>query len=100
VTVKSAPFSQAELQAESDRIDRRIKQLGATDIQAVGLAPDGNGLYVTRHPAATQAAFAAKRKSRGKAPLVPADRLVAQAGVRVSSSHVDAARAARIGGVT
>jgi hypothetical protein len=83
VTVKAAPFSEAELRAESDKVHRMIKQLGATDVQGVGLAPDGTGLYVTRQPVATQAAFAARRKSRGKAPIVPADRLVAQAGVRV-----------------
>jgi hypothetical protein len=83
VTLKSAPYSHADLQAESEKIERRVKQVGATDIQEVGLAPDGTGLYVTRHPTATLNAFAAKRKSRGKAPIVPADRLVADAGVRV-----------------
>ena len=83
LVVKPAPFSAAELEAEGKKIDTKIQQHGATDIQTFGFAPDGTGLYITRQPDATRAAFAAARARHGKAPVVPAEQLVAEAGVIV-----------------
>jgi hypothetical protein len=83
VTVKPALHSDAELHAESAKIHKRIQQLGATDIQRVDYATDGSGLTVVRQPAAKRASLAAARQLRGKALIVPADQLVAQAGVTV-----------------
>lgn len=83
VVVKPARFSAEELKTESEKIDKKVKQYGATDIQAVGFAPDGSGLHITRQSDATRAAIAAARAKRGKPPVVPANRMLAEAGLDV-----------------
>ena len=83
VAVKPAPFSAAELQAAGEKINKKIREHGATDIQTVGSAPEGTGIHVARQPDATRAAIAAVRARHGKAPVVPAERMVAEADVGV-----------------
>ena len=85
VTVKPAAYSQAELMAARDRIE---KAETGSDIQTIKMNSDGSGLSIERIPPTATKALAAKAARAAKvagarAPLQTAADVVAAAGVTV-----------------
>lgn len=82
VTVKPAAFSMLELRAEGQKI-KDVVEKQASNLQSIGYEPDGSGLRLKTIPEEQATQFGLLRTQSGKAPLVRAEQILAEAQVTV-----------------
>ncbi|WP_433080087.1 hypothetical protein ACQP1P_42000 [Dactylosporangium sp. CA-052675] len=85
VTVKPAAYSSAELQAEGQKI-KNVVARSASNIQSIGYEPNGSGLHLKTIPQQRAAQLATEQARSGKAPLVSAEQVLADAHVSVPAT--------------
>jgi hypothetical protein len=83
ITVKSAPFSMAELEAEGLKIHDALKAYGSSDIQSIGYMYDGSRLKIERVPEAVAKAWMEARMKSGKPALTSVETILFEAKLRV-----------------